>query len=290
MTNRRKFYFYLITIAMFAQLAFVSPAMAKNLPLNAGTYECFTITVMTSPLPPRQRDDPVVVARRGARVPGQIDVPDVNVPQMLLAPAAFGNVILDGNGTYRMPTIGQTGKYGFNVATGRPTFTGDLGVMLKNEYNGSGTSFHIGLKGLNFECGLLRPRENLAAPVKPTAKVAALGPALTSATALDLTGRFEGTYICSRGENKLTLDTLAKDSGELVALMTFGGINNLPKGSYTLVGNWNGAKFSLKGNEWVNRPEGYVMVDLEGELSARGVSGNLNNPTCSNFSAVRIKQ
>jgi hypothetical protein len=286
-----RFSFYSIMLAMAIQFVWVSPVTAKNLPLSTGTYECFTITVMTSPLPPRQRDDPVVVARRGARIPGQFDVPDINVPQMLLAPAAFGNVILDGKGTYKMPTTGQTGKYGFNAATGRPTFTGDLGVMLRNEYNGSGTSFHIGLQGLNFECGLLRPRGSTdQAPVKPTAKVATLGPALTRATALDLTGHFEGTYICRQGETAMTLDTLAKDSGNIVALMSFGGTNGLPKGSYTMVGNWNGAKFRLKANEWVNQPAGYIMVDIEGEVGARGVSGNIQSPACSNFSAVRIKQ
>jgi hypothetical protein len=291
MMKPRPFGFYSIMFAIIAQLLAISPAMAKNLPLKAGAYECFTITVMTSPMPPRQRDDPVVVARRGARVPGQFDVPDVNVPQMLLAPAAFGNVILDGKGTYRMPTIGQSGKYGFNAATGRPTFTGDLGVMLRNEYNGSGTSFHIGYQGLNFECGLLRPRGSVSqAPVKPTARVATLGPALTRATALDLTGHFEGTYICRQGETAMTLDTLAKDSGNIVALMSFGGNNGMPKGSYTLVGNWNGAKFNLKSNEWVDQPAGYIMVDIEGEVNARGVSGNIQSPTCSNFSAVRIKQ
>jgi hypothetical protein len=282
---------YSIMLAMVVQLASVSPVMAKNLPLKAGTYECFTITVMASPLPPRQRDDPVVVARRGARIPGQLDVPDINLPQMLLAPAAFGYVILDGEGTYRMPTIGQTGKYGFNAATGRPTFTGDLGAMLRNEYNGSGSSFHIGLKGLNFECGLLRPRASAADTLaKPTAKVATLGPALTRATALDLTGRFEGTYICRQGETAMTLDTLAKDSGSIVALMSFGGTNGSPKGSYTMVGNWDGAKFRLKANEWVNQPVGYIMVDIEGEMGERGVSGNIQSPTCSNFSALRIKQ
>jgi hypothetical protein len=280
---------YSIALAMIIHLVSVSPAMAKNLPLKAGTYECFTITVMTSPLPPRHRDDPVVVARRGARVPGQFDVPDINVPQMLLAPAAFGNVNLDGKGTYRMPTIGQTGKYGFNAATGRPTFTGDLGVMLRNEYNGTGTSFHIGLRGMNFECGLLNTGARTAAtPVKPTAKVATLGPALTSATARDFTGHFEGAYICSKGKNTMILDTLAKESGKIVALMSFGGTDNFPKGSYTMIGNWTGAKFNLKANEWVNQPPGYIMVDVEGVVSARGVSGNMLSPACSNFSAVRI--
>jgi hypothetical protein len=282
--------FLALAFATIVQFVCANQALAKNLPLKAGTYECFTITTTISPLPPRLRDDPVVVARRGARVPGQFDVPDINLPQMLLAPAAFGRVILDGKGGYRLPTIGQSGKYGFNATTGRPTFTGDLGVMLRNEYNGTGTSFHVGLQGQNFQCALLGPGGGAPAPAKPTARVATLGPALTGAKASNLTGHFEGSYICSKGENNLALDTLAKETGEIVAVFSFGGTSDFPKGSYSLTGRWTGAKFSLKSNAWIDQPEGYIMVDIEGEVSARGVSGNMLTPTCSNFSALRINK
>ncbi len=272
-------------LALLVQFICADQALAKSLPLKAGTYECYTITTTISPLPPRHRDDPVVVARRGARVPGQIDVPDINMPQMLLAPAAFGRIILDGKGGYKLPTIGQSGRYGFNAATGRPTFTGDLGAMLKNEYNGTGTSFHLGMRGLNFECGLLGGG-NAAAP----ARVATLGPALAGAKASHFTGHFEGSYICRQGETKLTLDTLAKETGEMVAVFSFGGNNGSPKGSYSLVGKWTGAKFSLKSNEWIDHPEGYTMVDIDGEVSARGLSGNILSSGCSNFSAIRTNR
>ncbi len=209
-------------------------------------------------------------------------MPDVNVPQMLLVPAAFGPVVLDGKGTYRLPVIGQSGKYGFNAATGRPTFTGDLGAMLKKEYNGTGTSFHLGLNGLNFDCGLLGGN----APA--LAKVATLGPALASAKASDFTGHFEGSYICGQGETNLTLDTLAQDTGEIVVVFSFGGNNNAPKGSYSLIGKWSGSKFSLKSDKWIEQPNGYVMVDIDGEISERGLSGNIINSSCTNFSALRI--
>jgi hypothetical protein len=46
----------------------------------------------------------------------------------------------------------------------------------------------------------------------------------------------------------------------------------------------------LKSNAWIDQPEGYIMVDIEGEVSARGVSGNMLTPTCSNFSALRINK
>jgi hypothetical protein len=266
-----------------------TPAYAKNLPLKAGTYECFTITLMTSATPPRQRDDPVVVARRGARVRGEIDVPDVEYQPLMLAPAAFGHVILDGKGGYKMPTIGQGGRYGFNAATGRPTFTGDLGAMLKNEYSGTGTGFHIGLGGMNFECGLLGAG-NAAATAKPIARVDGIGPALKTAKASDLTGRFDGTYVCGQGLTNMILDLMANEKGALVARMTFGGNAGKPKGSYTLTGTWSGAKFTLKSKEWISQPPNYVMVDLEGEVSAKGVAGNVINSTCSNFAAERVQK
>jgi hypothetical protein len=272
-------------------------AVAKNLPLKAGTYQCFTVTGLASPLPPRQRDDPVVVARRGARQPGQFDVPDINLSPLLLAPAAFGNIILDGKGGYKIPAVKQIGTYGFNPDTGRPTFTGDLGVMLKNEYSGTGTSFVVGLGDMNFHCGIVSAGTsnsggagNTAVSTKPTARVDTLGPALATAKASDFTGQFEGSYICSQGLTNLRLDLLANDQGALVARMAFGGTDKRPKGSYSMVGSWSGAKFRLKGHEWIEQPAGYIMIDLEGELSAKGVAGNLLATTCSNFAAARVGQ
>jgi hypothetical protein len=267
-----------LVLVSLANLLSAHPVMAKNLPLKPGTYQCFTIGTLLGQTPLPTDLSEINRAAAGNKIRPMV------APQIMLAPAAFGNVVLDGKGTYRMPTIGQSGKYGFNPATGRPTFTGDLGVMLQREYSGTGTSFFVGLQGTNFQCGLLGA--GAGSPNAP-AKVAGLGPALRTASAKDLTGHFEGSYICQQGETPLALDFLANDQGRLVAQFSFGGGNGSAKGSFTLVGSWNGARFNLKAHEWLNQPDGFVMVDIDGEVTARGVSGNILTPGCSNFSAVR---
>jgi hypothetical protein len=271
----------------------VLPAEAGSLPLSAGTYYCWTLTTMYAA--PPSPDSPSEINRRAA---GNNIRPMV-APGLLMAPAAFGNVILDGKGGYRMPTTKQVGKYGFNKATGLPTFTGDLGALKLIEYSGTGTSFVMRWETMNFQCaltgdGAVKPSTAIAPGTRApnSSFVSKSGPALTNAQAKDFNGRFEGSYVCSSTETIMQLELQAKPNGTIAAIFKFGGVKtpelSYSLGVYSLKGTWRGAHYVLKSEQWIEQPAGYVMSDLEGDITTLGTSGVLLHSSCDSFALKRI--
>ena len=275
-------------------MTIASPAEAKPAALKAGTYNCTTISSSTFALRTPDTNDPSEINRRA----GGNKITPISPPQLFFGPAAFGNVILDGKGGYRMPSVRQTGRYGFNAATGRPTFTGDLGAMKQGYYSGTGTSFTVSMgDDLNFQCSLTGAAASGPSPAGPSAPdagpFAAMGPALKSGTAADFTGSFTGDYICRNDSTTLQLSLSAKPDGSLVGIFRFGGDRmaemNYAVGAYSMRGSWAGSHFTLKSNSWIRQPDGFVMVDIEGDISERGVFGKVLYPSCSTFMATKVK-
>jgi hypothetical protein len=266
-----------------------TPVSAQALALKTGTYNCFTLSTLYVPNP--QRTDSTEVARVGA---GNVWVRPMVAPQLLLAPAVFGNVVLDGRGNYRLTNMRQGGQYGFNTRIGRPTFTGDLGAMQPIEYSGTGTSFVVGWQGMNFECGLTGPGGPLATAnnAQDQALTASAGPALGAATASQFTGHFEGHYRCNSTQTFMQLDLQARTNGTLTGVFKFGGMKtpefSYSVGSFTLTGTWRDARFELKKGVWITQPQGYEMFDIEGTLTNLGVSGKVGHSICSVFAARRV--
>jgi hypothetical protein len=278
-------------------LGLANPAAAQSNPPKPGNYRCFTTTMGLATAQPNPRDESARAARGlDPLKPGERAIPQMPITPVLIVPAFWGDIVMKAGGTYNFSGQKGSGGYTFNKATSQLTFTGDLSIMRVTGYNDQNYGFFLTYNGTAYQCGLRggngasSPAVSPSTPPKPVARVASIGPALKSATAADLTGHFEGSYICGQGETSLTLDLLGKENGVLVALLSFGGANNIPKGSYSLVGKWAGAHFTLKANEWVSQPKGYIMVDVEGDLGAKGVFGNMLTSGCSNFSALRVQQ
>jgi hypothetical protein len=279
-------------LCVFIALTVTSGAHAAPTALKAGTYHCTTISSSTFAQRTPDTNDPSEINRRA----GGNKIRPMTPPQLFFGPAAFGNVILDGKGNYRMPSVRQSGRYGFNTATGRPTFTGDLGAMKQGFYSGSGTSFTVSMgDDLNFQCSLTgaAAAQSAARPTEPDAgPFAAMGPALKSATAAHFTGSFTGDYICGNSPSTLQLSVTAQPNGGLVAIFRFGGDRmpemNYAVGAYSMKGSWQGSHFRLTSDAWIRQPDGYVMVDIEGDLSDRGVFGKVLHPTCSTFTATKV--
>jgi hypothetical protein len=275
-------------VGLFA-FSLTTSANAQAVALKTGTYNCFTLSTLYVPNP--QRTDSTEIARVGA---GNVWVRPMVAPQLLLAPAVFGNVVLDGRGNYRLTNMRQGGQYGFNARTGRPTFTGDLGAMQLIEYSGTGTSFVVGWQGMNFECGLTGPGGPLATAnnAQDQALTASAGPALTTATAAQFNGHYEGHYRCNSNQTFMQLDLQARANGTITGVFKFGGMRtpeiSYSVGSFTLAGTWSGSRFELKKGAWITQPQGYEMFDMEGTLTRLGVSGKVGHSICSVFSARRV--
>jgi WD40-like Beta Propeller Repeat len=91
---------------------------------KAGEYYCYTTTIQTSPF---------------------------GINPILVQPAFFGNLILDGKGNYKLTRRAGTGRYSFNKSTSKLSFTtGDLKIMAVSGYKSD--SFQISNNGLAFNC------------------------------------------------------------------------------------------------------------------------------------------
>lgn len=278
----------LILILAFFFGAVPFSVSAQSLPLQKGTYSCYTIT--TQYTNPDTQIDPVAVLRKQS----DVKVRPMTVPQIFMAPAAFGNVILDGKGKYTMPQTKQSGSYSFDASTGRPRFTGDLGAMKLLDYNGTGTSFNVGWQGMNFNCGLpVGPSKpvNAGSQAPNIAITSYAGTMVGTAKASDFNGYYEGSYYCSSIATFMRLNLDAKPDGTIDGVMQFGGVKtpeiDYSLGSYALKGTWKGSHYVLKADHWIKEPVGYVMVDLEGDLMTLGTAGRVLYSSCDSFAVRR---
>lgn len=103
--------------------------------------------------------------------------------------------------------------------------------------------------------------------------------------------RWSGHYFCAQGRTELTLVVEAVDGEEVEVLFEFsfpGSSTHDPAdGSYRMRGVFDRRKQSLrlKGERWIDQPDGYAMVDLVGTLSRSGaLHGTVSGPGCSTFS------
>jgi hypothetical protein len=103
--------------------------------------------------------------------------------------------------------------------------------------------------------------------------------------------RLSGHYVCAQGRTELTLvieDVRGEDVG---ALFEFdypggGGAHTPASGSFRMRGSVDAGSRALRldGDRWVEQPDGYVMVGLEGKVSRSGaVEGTVRGPGCSTF-------
>jgi hypothetical protein len=95
----------------------------------------------------------------------------------------------------------------------------------------------------------------------------------------ELVGVWEGSYTANQGETALTL-IVWEENGNYRAIFYF---NNLPgrtnaeEGSYymTVTSNHSTGIYNLVGTEWINQPEDWVFVDLEGTVQGNVFSGTV---------------
>lgn len=273
----------------------LSPAHAEAKPLKSGRYTCHTIT-SSSNINGTAAETMQDQAHRDAGG----TVRTVNTPGIFLAPAAFGAIILDGKGGYTMPTIRQSGRYGFDKAKGLPTFTGDLGAMKLVEYSENGDRFSLQWDGTNFHCGLpgsvapaaKAPAALAPGQIAPNAEfIRWAGPKKASAKAKDFNGVYDGSYACGGVTSILRLILRAQADGTMTGEFEFGGMRtpefSYSVGSYSLKGNWSGTHFVLKADRWIKYPQGFTMVDIEGDLTTLGASGKILFSTCDSFAVQR---
>jgi hypothetical protein len=119
----------------------------------------------------------------------------------------------------------------------------------------------------------------------PTKRGSGLRPA-------SLTGTWTGSYFCPQGQTGLRLTLKASSSGGLTATFSFypTATNvSVPSGSFALTGSYTARGFQLTPDHWINKPQNYSMVGLNGAAngSDTALSGSIVSPGCTTFSVSR---
>lgn len=117
-----------------------------------------------------------------------------------------------------------------------------------------------------------------------------------------LNGIWEGAYTCAQGLTTLKLVITAKSTTKIDAVFLFSPHPrnpNIPSGSFRMKGNLEifDSKdipdlLNLKATTWMNKPSGYVTVDLRGDISSsrRRITGNVLTDGCSSFDIVKREE
>lgn len=95
-------------------------------------------------------------------------------------------------------------------------------------------------------------------------------------TAISLPDTWKGTYVCGQGRTGLTLRLEATGETNPNSKLVQGTVEfypisenpDVPKGSYRVAGQIRAdGLVDLSGEEWINRPDGYIMEDIFASLS-----------------------
>jgi hypothetical protein len=122
-----------------------------------------------------------------------------------------------------------------------------------------------------------------------------LSSAHSQAPAAAIAGEWAGKYVCGQGITALRLNVADAGRGVISATFTFGPLPenpDVPRGAYRMEGSFDAKtrKMQLRGVKWIDAPNGYVMVDLDGRLDADGdrISGLVPEwPGCTVFEVSR---
>lgn len=114
-------------------------------------------------------------------------------------------------------------------------------------------------------------------------------------------GQWVGKYICGQGITRLDLDIrqdpIRKKAGStaITATFRFGPLPEnpeVPKGSYRMEGTYDPKTrhVKLEGVKWIEYPQNYVMVGLDGRMDEDGgrIAGLV--PTMGNCSDFEVKR
>jgi hypothetical protein len=131
----------------------------------------------------------------------------------------------------------------------------------------------------------------LVAGVLAALLLAGADPATAQTTGI--AGTWRGTYTCQQGVTGLVL-RIAGDGDAVSARFEFSADASnpgVPSGAYTMTGRYEAKTraLSLRQERWIAQPPGYIMVDLEGAMTADGrtLAGRIAYPSCTTFTLSR---
>jgi hypothetical protein len=106
-----------------------------------------------------------------------------------------------------------------------------------------------------------------------------------------LSGEWTGSYSCYQGATALTL-SIEPEGEQWRGTFTFGPLKankGVPHGAYSLSITRNGEHYDMQPGAWIEQPDGYVTVALDGTMSAdlTTLSGAVLFDGCDSFEVTR---
>ncbi len=103
---------------------------------------------------------------------------------------------------------------------------------------------------------------------------------LSDSVLSNLMGYWEGTYTTNQSKTKVTLNIQKNNEGSYWGEFSFetpGTVQGAISGSYNMVINYDFISnlITFTGNEWIDRPLGYEMVNMSGNLSGNSLEGSI---------------
>jgi hypothetical protein len=132
-------------------------------------------------------------------------------------------------------------------------------------------------------------------PTSTTSSPTSTAPPTGSDRLAVLTGSWEGEYTCAQGETGLRL-TIGEPAGDtLPATFAFYPLPENPEaeeGAFEMLGSVDANdQLVFKQQKWINRPEGYFMVDIAVtspiQADVEQLSGDVLHDTCKGFAVRR---
>jgi len=112
--------------------------------------------------------------------------------------------------------------------------------------------------------------------------------------AKELSGKWKGSYSCRQGETGLTLKIKGNSNGEFKGTFIFYPLASNPdpivkSGKFSFTGKYTSSgKIIITQKKWIKQPEGWGMIDLEGELvNPTTMSGKSTTNGCGNFRVIK---
>ncbi|MFE5208109.1 serine/threonine-protein kinase [Streptomyces sp. NPDC056600] len=109
----------------------------------------------------------------------------------------------------------------------------------------------------------------------------------------DLSGRWNGSYVCNQGITGLVLTVDQYQDGSVTGVFAFYPAPSnptVPRGSFAVAGTFESGVLTLRATNWIEQPPGYLTVDLQAayDPSAPGhMDGRVYGANCTTFSADR---
>jgi hypothetical protein len=120
---------------------------------------------------------------------------------------------------------------------------------------------------------------------------------VADAAAESVTGVWEGLYVCPQGATRLRLSLNEGPSHTVEAVFAFSSpdaASRIPSGCFSLRGTHDPAtgRMTLKQSDWIQQPEGWIMVDMEGwvDVTTGSYDGVIKTAGCSVFGVKRSLQ